>query len=145
MRPRQGSSGHVCDLCVVAPCLSAETSRLKQRSQVQYQECRDQVCRNQHQRQLCHRSRGNGSVKIGSEQWDERPDTHSHGKVQNSRKVPGHKALARRKTGPTQDTDVVVDSGLNAGDAVIVDGVQKVRPGQVVNATPSAPTAEAKQ
>jgi hypothetical protein len=36
----EGTSGHVCDFCVVARCLSAETSRLKQRSQVQYQECR---------------------------------------------------------------------------------------------------------
>jgi hypothetical protein len=35
--------------------LSGETSRLKQRSQVQYQKCRHQECRNQHQRQLRHR------------------------------------------------------------------------------------------
>ena len=46
-----GTSAHVCDFCV-ALCLFADTSRLKQRSQVQYQECRHQVCRNQHQRQL---------------------------------------------------------------------------------------------
>jgi membrane fusion protein (multidrug efflux system) len=53
--------------------------------------------------------------------------------------------LRRVKTGENSDTDVVVESGLSAGDAVIVDGVQKVRPGQVVNATPvTAATAEAK-
>jgi len=38
VRPPKGSSGHVCDFCLVAPCLSADTSRLKQRSQVQHQE-----------------------------------------------------------------------------------------------------------
>ena len=100
VRPPQGSSGHVWYFCVVARCLSAESSGLKQRSRVQYQECRHQVCRNQHQRQLCHKSRCNSSVKIGSDQRDERPDTHGHGKVQNARDVPGHKALTRRKTGP---------------------------------------------
>jgi membrane fusion protein (multidrug efflux system) len=47
-----------------------------------------------------------------------------------------HKVEMRRiKTGPTQQTDVVVESGLKEGDEVIVDGVQKVRPGQVVQST----------
>ena len=47
-----------------------------------------------------------------------------------------HKAEIRRvKTGTEQQADVVVESGLKEGEAVIVDGVQKVRPGQVVQET----------
>src|SRR5258708_31357404 len=41
---------------------------------------------------------------MGSEQRNQRPDTHSHGKVQNAGKVPGHEALARRKTRSTQES-----------------------------------------
>ena len=48
-----------------------------------------------------------------------------------------HKAEIRRvKTGPEQQTDIVIESGLKEGEEVIVDGVQKVRPGQVVQSTP---------
>ena len=48
-----------------------------------------------------------------------------------------HKAEIRRvKTGAEQQTEIVVESGLKEGEAVIVDGVQKVRPGQVVQSTP---------
>src|SRR5947209_6537003 len=44
-----------------------------------------------------------------------------------------HKVEQRRiQTGPNQDTDVVVTSGLREGEKVIVDGIQKVRPGQAV-------------
>jgi len=44
-----------------------------------------------------------------------------------------HKVQQRRlKTGANVGTDVVVTSGLTVGDRVIVDGIQKVRPGQVV-------------
>ena len=47
-----------------------------------------------------------------------------------------HKVETRRlKTGPNIGTDVVVLSGLQEGDKVIVDGIQKVRPGQVVQET----------
>jgi membrane fusion protein (multidrug efflux system) len=47
-----------------------------------------------------------------------------------------HKVEQRRiKTGPNIDADIVVTSGLSAGDKVIVDGIQKVRPGQVVQET----------
>lgn len=47
-----------------------------------------------------------------------------------------HRVEQRRiKTGPNLDTDVVVTSGLSEGDKVIVDGIQKVRPGQVVQET----------
>jgi membrane fusion protein (multidrug efflux system) len=47
-----------------------------------------------------------------------------------------HKVEQRRvQTGPNQETDVVVTSGLRQGENVIVDGIQKVRPGQVVQDT----------
>ena len=47
-----------------------------------------------------------------------------------------HKAEIRRvKPGAEQETDVVIESGLKEGEAVIVDGIQKVRPGQVVQST----------
>jgi membrane fusion protein, multidrug efflux system len=47
-----------------------------------------------------------------------------------------HKVEQRRiQTGPNDGADVVVTSGLRAGENVIVDGVQKVRPGQVVQET----------
>ena len=44
-----------------------------------------------------------------------------------------HKVEQRRvETGPDRGTDIVVTSGLKEGDNVIVDGVQKVRPGLLV-------------
>src|SRR5690349_10658467 len=47
-----------------------------------------------------------------------------------------HKVEQRRiQTGPNQDADVVITSGLREGENVIVDGVQKVRPGVVVKET----------
>lgn len=47
-----------------------------------------------------------------------------------------HKVEQRRlKTGPNLDADIVITSGLSQGDKVIVDGIQKVRPGQVVQET----------
>jgi membrane fusion protein (multidrug efflux system) len=47
-----------------------------------------------------------------------------------------HKVEQRRiQTGPNQDTDVVITSGLKEGEKVVVDGIQKVRPGQVVQET----------
>ncbi|WP_414474803.1 efflux RND transporter periplasmic adaptor subunit [Microvirga sp. M2] len=45
------------------------------------------------------------------------------------------------KTGPNRDADIVVLAGLQEGDNVIVDGVQKVQPGQVVQANVLAPEA----
>jgi membrane fusion protein (multidrug efflux system) len=51
-----------------------------------------------------------------------------------------HKVQQRRiQTGPNRDADVVVTAGLQEGDNVIVDGVQKVRPGQVVQANVLTP------
>jgi membrane fusion protein (multidrug efflux system) len=47
-----------------------------------------------------------------------------------------HKVEQRRiQTGPNRDTDVVITSGLKEGEKVVVDGIQKVRPGQVVRET----------
>jgi membrane fusion protein, multidrug efflux system len=43
--------------------------------------------------------------------------------------------LKRVTTGAALSTDIAIASGLAEGDAVIVNGVQKVRPGQVVEAT----------
>jgi membrane fusion protein (multidrug efflux system) len=51
--------------------------------------------------------------------------------VNSENKVEIH----RVKVGANQDTDIVIESGLKQGDKVIVDGVQKVRPGQTVQAT----------
>ena len=46
------------------------------------------------------------------------------------------KAQVRRvTTGEAVNTQIVIASGLQTGDKVIVDGVQKVRPGQVVSST----------
>ena len=54
----------------------------------------------------------------------------------------GKKAAAKHiTTGANQGADVVVQQGLNDGDVVIVDGVQKVRPGQEVNPAPVAAEA----
>ena len=51
-----------------------------------------------------------------------------------------HKVEQRRiQTGPNQDTDVVVTSGLHEGENVILDGFQKERPGQVVQETAVPP------
>ena len=47
-----------------------------------------------------------------------------------------HKVEQRRvQTGPQRGTYVVVTSGVKEGEQVIVDGIQKVRPGQVVQET----------
>jgi membrane fusion protein (multidrug efflux system) len=44
-----------------------------------------------------------------------------------------HKVVQRRvQTGPDLGTDVVITSGVEEGEKVIVDGIQKVRPGQIV-------------
>ena len=46
--------------------------------------------------------------------------------------------------GPSKNLDVVIESGLEDGETVIVEGLQKVRPGMVVNPTEAVPTPEAK-
>jgi membrane fusion protein (multidrug efflux system) len=53
-----------------------------------------------------------------------------------------HKVVQRRvQTGPDLGTDVIVTSGMQAGENVIVDGVQKVRPGQLVQEAVLPPAA----
>ena len=42
--------------------------------------------------------------------------------------------VRRVQTAEAVDTEIAIASGLEVGDKVIVDGIQKVRPGQVVNA-----------
>ena len=50
-----------------------------------------------------------------------------------------HKVEQRRiQTGPNRGADVVITSGLKEGEKVIVDGIQKVRPGQIVQETSAA-------
>jgi len=55
---------------------------------------------------------------------------------------PEKKVEPRRvEVGPTQGNRITVVKGLNEGDLVIVEGGQKVRPGQVVSASPMAAPA----
>lgn len=55
----------------------------------------------------------------------------------------GNKVQVQRITiGPEQDSSYVVTNGLVEGERVITEGLQKVRPGMVVNAA-EAPAAEA--
>jgi membrane fusion protein (multidrug efflux system) len=54
--------------------------------------------------------------------------------------VEDGKAVQKRvKTGGEAGTGVVVDEGLSGGELVIVEGLQGVRPGAAVRATPVAP------
>ncbi|PSJ60251.1 efflux transporter periplasmic adaptor subunit [Mesorhizobium soli] len=56
----------------------------------------------------------------------------------------GNKVVQRSVTqGQTVGSDVVIQSGLKAGDTVITDGLQRVRPGQVVVPQPIAEAAPA--
>ena len=43
--------------------------------------------------------------------------------------------------GPSKGTDVVIEAGLEGGESVIVEGLQKVRPGMRVNPTEAKPAA----
>jgi membrane fusion protein, multidrug efflux system len=43
--------------------------------------------------------------------------------------------LRRITTGPEQGAAITVTDGLKEGEQVIIEGVQKVRPGQVVAAS----------
>ena len=53
------------------------------------------------------------------------------------------KAVVRRvTTAEAVGTEIAIASGLKEGEKVIIDGVQKVRPGQVVNATDVAGEAK---
>jgi membrane fusion protein (multidrug efflux system) len=48
----------------------------------------------------------------------------------------GKAQIRRIQTGAPQGANIAVTQGLKEGELVIVDGAQKVRPGQVVSATP---------
>jgi membrane fusion protein (multidrug efflux system) len=53
---------------------------------------------------------------------------------------PAKKVEERRiTTGAEQGRDIAVTGGLKEGELVIVEGIQKVRPGQVVAANPARP------
>jgi len=54
-----------------------------------------------------------------------------------------NKVETRRVTpGPIDGTDIVITDGLKQGEQVIVDGIQKVRPGQTVSATVQPPAGK---
>lgn len=53
----------------------------------------------------------------------------------------GKAAVKRIKTSGESGAGVVVDSGLSGGELVIVEGLQNVRPGAAVRATPLPPAA----
>ncbi len=50
--------------------------------------------------------------------------------------------LVRVSLGARVDTDWIVESGLQIGQAVIVEGLQKARPGMLVEPTPATPVDE---
>jgi len=53
--------------------------------------------------------------------------------------VEDGKAVVKRiKTGGESGTNVVVNEGLNGGEQIVVEGLQSLRPGQPVQASPSA-------
>lgn len=51
----------------------------------------------------------------------------------------GKAAVKRIKTGGASGTDIIVESGLNGGEQVIVEGTQALRVGMPVRATPMPP------
>jgi len=51
----------------------------------------------------------------------------------------GKAAVRRVKTGGASGTGIVIDSGLTGGELVIVEGLQSIRPGVSVRATPMTP------
>ena len=56
----------------------------------------------------------------------------------------GNEVAVREITlGPKTGHDVVIESGLNAGERVIVEGIQKVRPGMTVKPVPAGTPADA--
>jgi membrane fusion protein (multidrug efflux system) len=54
----------------------------------------------------------------------------------------GKAAVRRIKPAGDIGTDVIVDSGLNGGEQVIVEGIQSVKPGQAVQAAPMPPALQ---
>jgi membrane fusion protein, multidrug efflux system len=57
---------------------------------------------------------------------------------------PAHKANYREiKLGAAVDGGRIVTSGLNAGERIVLEGLQKIRPGALVSPQPGAPDASA--
>ena len=54
------------------------------------------------------------------------------------RRADGQGLVAAKEVelGPESGNDVVVESGLEVGESVIVEGLQRVRPGLTVNTQP---------
>jgi len=50
--------------------------------------------------------------------------------------------LVTVQTGPVKDNEIVIESGLTGGESVIVEGIQKVRPGMKVAPQPYVSPAE---
>ena len=48
------------------------------------------------------------------------------------------------KTGQRKGTEIAVEDGLTAGESIIVEGIQKVRPGMTVNPVSAQKSAAAK-
>ena len=60
--------------------------------------------------------------------------------------VVGHDNVAQQrrvKLGQSTPTTAIVAEGLSSGDSVIVDGIQRVRPGQPVSPSPASPQPSA--
>ena len=57
--------------------------------------------------------------------------------VDNENKVQ----VRRVELGGPRGTNMVLRKGLNVGERVVTEGIQRIRPGQVVNATEAKPGA----
>jgi membrane fusion protein (multidrug efflux system) len=55
----------------------------------------------------------------------------------------GRAAVRRLRTGQAQGGRIAVEDGLKPGDLLVVDGIQRLRPGMPVQAVPQAPRADA--
>ncbi|WP_291297106.1 efflux RND transporter periplasmic adaptor subunit [Elioraea sp.] len=55
----------------------------------------------------------------------------------------GRAAVRRIRTGQQQGNRIAVEDGLKPGDMLVVDGIQRIRPGVPVQAVPQAPRADA--
>jgi membrane fusion protein (multidrug efflux system) len=49
----------------------------------------------------------------------------------------GKAAVKRVKVGGELGANAIVDSGLNGGEQIVVEGLQSIRPGQAVTASPT--------
>jgi membrane fusion protein (multidrug efflux system) len=52
----------------------------------------------------------------------------------------GKAAIRRIKTGAASGADIVVTEGLSGGEQVVVEGLQALRPGAAVQASPAPPS-----